>query len=548
MVKSDALTGPQKAATPRAAAREAPTITLFVLVSLFLLLLLRNGTAAIIADLLSLIPVWYVLVILGAAAFCWAPYDHAAPFIRRFGRASALFLVFFFLTEPFALPVVAVPADHPAVWQQAYGRWIGLALGVAAWFRPAGLFAGAMTVWILRDLNGPITGFHFSNLDIRNVVEVMALIGIGAVLVGAARRQTLIAAYFPITDHMARRILILVLAIGVGGHLGNYFYSAMAKLALDGGPLSWVFGNHLYDGVPGALEKGTFPFAAAPAATQAIYDALKALNLPLHLVSFTAQAAAIIAIRRRRWVMAVTVIYDLFHLAVYFTYGLAFWKWIALNAIILATLARVDDRDWTRSTRAALAGSVLFGAIFFKTATLAWYDTPGFLSPYIEAEMRDGTRVRVPSAFFGSGSYQISHGLLYVPANTDHFNPSIWGSVLNRADRDAGRDCAPPQRTDPAPQKYGPVSRLAAYVWARHDQALAARGDGRGANMYAYPHHHYPSPFADMPFKTADKRDVSAYYLVLESVCLGLENGRLTRDVKVRTEVPLSRPDEKAPL
>lgn len=531
----------------RGIAREAPSIGLFIIACLLALLLVRNGTAAIIKDLTGLIPVWYGLLLLFAGLFLRIRYDPAGPFMQRFGRASAIFLTVFFVTEPFALPAIGLPEGHPAVVLQAYGRWLGLALGLAAWFRPAALFGAAMTAWILRDLNAPITGFHFSNLDIRTVVEVLALIAMGTVMVGAARQNRRIAAYVPLTDHMARRILLLILAIGIGGHLGNYFYSAMAKLALDGGPLSWLFGNRLYDGLPGAMEKGTFPFMAWPAAAQFMHDAIRALNLPLHLISFAVQFCAIIAIWRRRWVMAITVAYDAFHLMVYATYGLFFWKWIALNAIILAALARVHDADWTRSMRVTLALSVLFGAIFFKTATLAWYDAPGFLSPFIEAEMRDGTRLRVPNAYFGSGSYQMSHGQLGIVPESGHFNPSIWGSVLSADDLAAARRCMPPTpdgQIAPAAltdDPRGPLNALGAYVWSNHAR-LVRQGRAQSWRAYAYPHHHFPAPFRGQPFGAIDPDDITAYRVVFESVCLRLEKGVLKRDVIKRTAIPLARP------
>ena len=272
-----------------------------------------------------------------------------------------------------------------------------------------------MILWFMRDLSGPITGFYFSNLDIRNVAEVLAFVGAGFTLLAASMQSQTLGRLTGVDALVVRRAALIIFAIGLGGHFGNYFYSAIAKLALDGGVFSWLFDNRLYDGAPGALERGTFPFALWPGVTQFTYDAMKALNLPLHLFSFAAQFAAIIAIFRRRWIVWLTVVYDIFHVIVYITFGLIFWKWIALNAIILATLSAVPDAWWTRSTQLAGAASVLAGAIFFKTATLAWYDSPGFMSVFFEAELESGERVRVPTTFFHSASYQVSQARFYAP-------------------------------------------------------------------------------------------------------------------------------------
>ncbi|MEL6360828.1 MAG: hypothetical protein AAFR21_07050 [Pseudomonadota bacterium] len=528
--------------TVPAADNQLAEILLFIIALLLATLLVRNGSEAIVRELVGLTPVWHGLLLIGALAFARVRYEDVAPFARRFGQASAIFLAFYFFTEPFAIPTAALPPDHSAVIFQKYGRWIGLALGVATWFRPAAGFAGAMTLWLMRDLNGPITGFYFSNLDIRNIAEVIAFVSMGSMMVGAVRQWPRARDILPLSDHVTMRILLLVTAIGIGGHFANYFYSAIAKLALDGGPFTWLFDNRLYDGLPGALERGTFPFAGSPATTQFVYDAMKLGNLPMHVFSFAAQFAAIIAIWKRKWVMALTVVYDVFHIVVYLTFGLIFWKWIALNAIILATLAKVPDEAWTRSVRIAMGAAVVLGAVFFKTATLAWYDAPSFMSNFFEAEMEDGTRYRVPHAYFHSASYQVSQSRIYAPSSKEHFNFAIWGSVLPYADLKAARACEPPVRTEPTEERFGPPEVIARYAWANHERVLRWSGDKGHYNYYAYIHHHFPSLFHPYPFDLVDKRDVKAFYFVNESVCLGLENGQLTRELVHRTEIPLPRP------
>ena len=517
----------------------APQILLFVVSTLLLFLLIRQGTDYVTGNAIGLTPLWLIVIPAPAAFFYWVRYDDHELFMRRFSQAAAIFLGFYFATEPFEIPYVTVDPGHPAALFHAYGRWLGVALAVAAWFRPAALYAAGMVLWFMRDLNGPLTGFYFSNLDIRNVAEVIALVGAGNALLAASIQNKTLRQLTGVDAHVLRRAALIILAIGVGGHFGNYFYSAIAKLALDGGPMSWIFGNRLYDGIPGALERGTFPFATSPTVTQFTYEAMKALNLPLHLFSFAAQFAAIVAVFRRKWVMLLTVVYDVFHIVVYVTFGLIFWKWIALNAIVLATLATVPDVWWTRSVKLAAAASVLVGAIFFKTATLAWYDSPGFMSVFFEVELESGERVRVPPAFFHSASYQASQARYYAPPTLDHFNFAIWGSVLHHADVTAGRECKIPERTAPTEARYGPLETLSSYV-ARHHEKAAARANPDGYyRVGPYIHHHMPTPFLKTAFADVRIRDVKAYHYVAESVCLGLENGRLTRDLKARWETKL---------
>ncbi|MEZ5929196.1 MAG: hypothetical protein R3C55_12060 [Parvularculaceae bacterium] len=120
--------------------------------------LFRGAAIAGLVAAPGLAPAGYAALLAAAAVFSGLRYDERATFARRFGRAAGVFLALYFLSEPFTIPPAGVGPGHPAVLLQHAGRWIGVALGVLAWRRPAALFAGAFTLWLLRDLNGAVTG------------------------------------------------------------------------------------------------------------------------------------------------------------------------------------------------------------------------------------------------------------------------------------------------------------------------------------------------------------------------------------------------------
>jgi len=518
--------------------RLAPVLA-FLLAALLAFHLLRLGTVAVATEAPEFIAAWCAVIGLATGAFVFAPYALLPDVLRRFLRAGTIFLILYFAIEPFDIPHAALEPGHPALAFHGSARWVGLALAIVGLRIPVVVFASAMVLWMTRELQTAITGFYFSTLDIRNVAEVIALAALGASLLAAAARRPRLAEAIDLDAPAMRQAAIVILAVGIGGHLGNYFYSAIAKLSLDGGPLSWLLENRLYEGMIGGVEKRTMPFMASPAATQVVHDAMKFLNAPMVWGSFLAQFAAIIAPWRRTWMMALTVLYDLFHIIVYVTFGLLFWKWIALNTIIVVTLARMNDADWRRYARIPCLVFVLIGSIFFRTATLAWYDAPGFISVYFVAETTDGKRYRVPTAYWGSSSYQVSQGRMYVPENADHFNFNIWGSVLAHDDLMDARACEAPFREAPDPARYGPVEIVRNFVAARHEQVLERVNEEGRFNYYLLPHHHMPAPFVDDPFYAVDKREIASYIYVLESVCLGLEDGELRRRVIARDEIPV---------
>lgn len=520
----------------------APTLAtplLYLIAALLGFTLLKEGTDLVAATRPGLAFAWAAAIAALASAFAWVTPGQLPPFARRALRAAALFLGAYFLIEPFAIPYAAMPAGHPAVVLHQHGRWIGLALALLGWWRPSALFAAAMLLWMMRELHTGLTGFYFSTLDIRNVAEVIAFWSIGFALVAAGWRLGPVRRATGLDPVAVQTATIMILAAGIGAHLANYLYSGLAKLALDGGFLSWLLGNRLSDGIPAAIEKGTLPIAFWPWGVEQLDAALRLVGVPVNLLSFLAQIAVVAAVFRRRWLIVATLALDAFHILVWATLGLFFWKWIALNAIIVATLAAVREDEWNRVARWTAFAFVVAGVGLFRVATLAWYETPGFASPYFVATMDDGRRYRIPNAAFLSSSYQVSQGRLWWPGGAGHFNPSIWGSVLRHEDAVAGRTCTPPRRTAPAEPAWGPPRALAGFVRAYHRQTLG-RLDGDGhLGYYRVPHHHVPSPFVADPYWQLDKRRVAAYSLVVDSVCLSLDHGRLARRVIARDVLPL---------
>lgn len=523
---------------PVAAGRYAGALVVLLL-SLLGYLVLKQLTDLVVHDAPDHIFVWCGFVALLTAGISRAKNADLPVFARRGLKASAVFLALYTGLGPFDIPYATAAPDSPQVLFHSHARWAALGFALLGWWRPAGAMASALLVWMIRDLQTGLTGFYFSNLDIRNVVEAITLVSLAAGLLGTMMQTARVRNALALDQDALARGLLLVIAAAIGGHLGNYFYSGIAKIMLDGGPLSWVLDNRLYDGIPGALEKGTLLTAAFPVLTAAEFAAFKALSVPLNIAALAVQLLAIAAPLRRRWLIWITIAYDVFHISVYLALGLLFWKWIALNTIILTTLLAVKDEQWDKAARLTCLACVLLGAAFFRTATLAWYDTPGFTSVYFEAALKNGERVRIPNAYFLSSSYQVSQGRLWWPGGVGHFNHSIWGSVLHYDDALSGRTCAPPSRTTPAEPLYGPPSAVGHFIQAQHRKVLQRIDDQGRFNYYLLPHHHVPSPFVADPFYRVDKRDIATYFIVNDSVCLSLDHGRLKRRVIKRDETPV---------
>jgi hypothetical protein len=500
--------------------------------------LIRQGTDVVAHEEPQLVFAWLAPVAIIAALLSFVRISALVRPARVFARGGAAFLALYFALEPFAVPYAAMPTDHPAALFHAHARWFGFALAVLGSRRLGGLFGAAMLLWMIRDLQTALTGFYFSVLDIRTAYESFAFFALGTGMAATLAARPGWRERLGLDEAMRDRAVMFVLAGAIGAHLGNYLYSGLAKLALDGGPLSWVLDNRLHAGIPGALEKGTLVTAASPALTQILYDAMAWTWLPMNLAALLLQLAAPLAVRRRRWLIWTTLGYDLFHIAVYVALGLLFWKWIALNTIIVGVMARMDEGEWDEGLKRVCWTFMIAGPAVFKIATLAWYDTPGFASPYFRAELADGRTVRVPNAWFLSSSYQVSQGQMYFPDDgRGHFDPSIWGSVLHHDQLLAGNTCrvsAAPRR---ASGETGTLRGIARFVALQHAKMQDRNGDYR-----VMPHHHMPSPLLADPWRKVDPASVRRYDFVLDSVCLTVEGGRLKRRVVKHSVWPLYAP------
>jgi hypothetical protein len=484
--------------------------------------------------------IWSGLVaLLTIALAAMARWADLPVWARRFGLASSVFILFYFAIEPMVMPRVGLEAGHPAILFHENARLAALALALLGFWRPGFVWGAAMVLFLARELNPTVTGFYFSTLDIRNVAETLVWTMGGICVITGLARWPKMRDVLGLDAATTQRALLFVIAAGIGAHLGNYFWSALAKLAMDGGPFSWLLHNDLRGHMLGSIEKRILPYYFSPALTEAVWQAFAWLNRPMVVASFALQLFAVVAPWRRRWLMASTIAFDLFHLFIFASLGLFFFKWICLNLIIFWTLAAIRDEEWDRNVARVAILFVVAGAAVFKTAMLAWYDSGSFVSPFFEAEMADGTRHRVPSAFFASSSYQVSQGRMFVPEGSRHFTYYHFGSTRRWADYQTQARCELPVRASDTPAQFGPLETVGRFVGEAHAIALE-RADERGVfNWWPYPHHHVPWPWVEEPFYAADKREVVRYHFVLESICQTLENGRVKRRVRLREEWPV---------
>lgn len=305
---------------------------------------------------------------------------------------------------------------------------------------------------------------------------------------------------------------LLMLFIAV--HLGNYFHSAMAKILLDGGPLSWVSGNQTYFLASNAAALGTAPVQLSSNAL-AVW---RTLNIPVNVLTLSTQLAALAAPLIPAMIAPLTAIFDAWHLGVFVFSGIFFWKWMLLNAaIIVAWPGRTEPID-VRMRLLACALTAL-APHFFSIIELGWYDTPALNRIEVVAVDERGARIPVPAAYFRAHSFAFVSTLNWGAETETRLYPTgTWGTTK---DWDVMQSVFACQARETPQQDSGNLihPKLTEFVRVTHaerrkEQVLRAT-DG----IYFYPHHVFSNPFAYSPFSQLKLDKIRSYIILAQEVC-----------------------------
>jgi len=434
------------------------------------------------------------------------------------------------------------PADIVGGW---YGRFfvVGGGLAIAAGFLTLWRPSFALPLFVhyvaFRHQINAATGIDVSETDYLSMMDIGIFVAIGA-LVGVWAARPRMAGRLQRNGIDAERlkyaVCSLIWAWAVGAHLGNYLISGWTKIRAGGSdPLFWLLHNPTQTAILIGLERGDNPLAAWPGLLQFSWDSIVWGGVAVNLFVLGTQILCPIGLANRRLLMLFTVMFDLFHIAVYFTLGAFFFFWIAVNVLIYLSASRMTDKEFTPTMKLTALVSIVLAHFIFYTNHLGWLDGAKLASPSVVAETRDGREVAVPAVYFGLLSYSIGQTATYIP--DDHFPMRLGGNTHSQAEWRDAQSCGPEIRHH---QDTG-VSRDAIVRMVREtDATMRLHPAIKNLNLYyLYPNHMPANPLMFEDFNRLTIDDIVGYRYRVESVCLSLNHGKLARDVRKRTDVPI---------
>ncbi|MDQ2990964.1 MAG: hypothetical protein M3R60_17890, partial [Pseudomonadota bacterium] len=130
---------------------------------------------------------------------------------------------------------------------------------------------------------------------------------------------------------------------------------------------------------------------------------------------------------------------------------------------------------------------------------------------------------------FGFYSYPIAHKSFGLPPG--NYVPTLTnGGTFSAATLRQSYRCDFQDSHSPLEAKWE-GDKVDGYIKGLHRQILAKVGaDGHFSHML-YPHHFWSAPSVETAFTHVDMRQVSAYIMMVDSVCLDPESGALKRKV-----------------
>jgi hypothetical protein len=493
-------------------------------------------------------PFWLDAGLLGAAlVFARIRYDVMAAPPRMVLRAIAMMILLQVFFEAFGF-VYNAPnllfSEGPDLLFFRYGAAIALIAGVAAWYRPSFAIVLLAHYVMFRERISADAGIPIVRTDYLNMSDIALYVAASVPCVVLLTNEKVVARFpkwirglMPDLQETRTSAWYLVWALGIGVHLGNYFWSGVAKLqAGQHAPLTWLFHNPTETAIAIGLERGDNPLGAWPQVLDAVWMGIRWATPLINPLVLGLQCFVILTPLNRRALMAFALSFDAFHLIVYSTLGAVFQFWIFVNLLVVASAPKVPKARWNAALIATMMLATFGGKFFFYTSHLGWLDGAKLAAPNIYAETRDGRRVKAPAVFFGIFSYPINQTQSYLPP--DSFPMRVGGNTKTLADFKDASTCGPKTIHQ---QNTGVTQAAVTNLIRNADAYMRRHPDIKKYNLYyIYPHHMMPNPALFKEFNALKMDDIVGYDYAVDNVCLTVKDGKLVRDVRRHWETPVA--------
>ena len=207
---------------------------------------------------------------------------------------------------------------------------------------------------------------------------------------------------------------------------GHYWVSGLGKLKLN-----WLIHDRVYFLLPNTYANGWLAFLNQNAISS-MTQTLSWFNGLLKGVTILLECGALFCLWRLAILRFLLVGWIVFHLGIFFTSGICFWKWMALDAILLLLFFRKgqvnNSRIFTRQHFLLSLVLILSVNLWLKPVALVWYDAPMTYTYRFAAMGESGRLYTLSPRFFAPYDYQFTLGVFHYLSSKPTLNIA-WGAT-----------------------------------------------------------------------------------------------------------------------
>lgn len=408
-------------------------------------------------------------------------------------------------------------------FELSYWRWTAITSTILAIYRPAFLLVPIFYMAQMKGVHSELLHLSLSKTDYLPLLEAVFFIYVGAVIYTFAINKGSL-----IKENESNTIFDLLFLTTVAAHFSNYFYSAVKKIWISDGSITWwSFNNQTENLILTAYKSGHFPWPLSPESIQLIYAFMADWSWLSNSVLFIGQCLALIAITKLSWSKIVTVFYDMTHIAIFALTGIFFYKWIFYNFAIIWALSNVKNICFTPLLRIYLICVVIFAPLIFFVAKLGWFDNRSFNHEYFEAVYENGDKLEIPSNFFLTSSVTYAQQRIIRDKSEAHFPTGTFGVTFGINNVIRGNKCEYEVNNDidlfirMGAENVRKIRNRIERIQQYYIKSEAV--NGKVLNYDFYPHHIFSFPWLFSDFKNRKKDTIVQYNYVVESYCLDMD-------------------------
>lgn len=426
-----------------------------------------------------------------------------------------------------------------------YGRYFAILATILAFFRPTFTLIILGYIFFKNNLFKVVYDFGFSDVDFTSVLEMGLFMSISLMVIKCLKK-TFLFKIAQKNEFLIARPYYFITMLAISAHLANYFISAYAKIYIDSNPLTWVLENNTHYLMMLADISGALYLDLGDNFKSKAHMVVSNMVPFINWGTLIIQSLAIIALLKIRWVIIITILYDIMHITIFIVTGIFFWKFIILNFAIVIGLSTIRNEKTPLSVSLSCIVFMLISPLFFYTGRFAWLDTKNVVREYFVAITDDGREFKVPTNYFLQMSVSVMQQYTIAAPYTGHEESnSLMGTVQsdnikwNNYEKelmDKSNECKfTDGKISGIDENHESYEKVNNFIKSHHKFVLNKINDD-GKFMYdLYPHHIWSNPLKFKDFYNLDKRKIVAYKLVVESGCMHLNDSyEVEFDVEVK--------------